>query len=72
MHVENPIYKNPLFDKHFAASVEAGLTPNPDFNDWSRCCHSCHTLSFVFASLQSVARLHSFCYCALTTALCLV
>jgi hypothetical protein len=36
MHVENPIYRNPLFDKHFAASKEAGLQPNPDFNDWSR------------------------------------
>ena len=36
MHVENPIYKNPLFEKHFQASAEAGYKANPDFNDWSR------------------------------------
>eukprot|EP00892_Ulva_mutabilis_P011334 jgi/Ulvmu1/8573/UM045_0015.1 len=35
MHVEFPIYQNQLFDKHFAAAKEAGLTPNSDFNDWS-------------------------------------
>ena len=36
MHVENPIYQNPLFERHFQASAELGYKPNPDFNDWSR------------------------------------
>jgi hypothetical protein len=35
MHVEKPIYQNKLFDAHFKASLEAGMQPNPDFNDWS-------------------------------------
>lgn len=36
MHVENPIYQNELFPRHFAAAKAVGLAPNPDFNDWSR------------------------------------
>jgi hypothetical protein len=37
MHVENPIYQNPIYEQHFfAASKEAGAPYNPDFNDWSR------------------------------------
>jgi hypothetical protein len=35
MHVEWPIYQNPLFDAFFKASKEIGLKPNSDFNDWS-------------------------------------
>ena len=34
--VENPRYRNVLHDHFFAAVQEAGLKPNPDFNDWSR------------------------------------
>ena len=35
MHVEKPIYQNKLYDTHFKASLEAGMQPNSDFNDWS-------------------------------------
>ena len=34
MKVESPRYQNKLFDEFFAAAKAAGLSPNPDFNDW--------------------------------------
>lgn len=34
--VEHPRYTNPkLHAAYFAAAQQAGLAPNPDFNDWS-------------------------------------
>ena len=35
MHIEKPIYHNQLFDAFFKASLEKGIQPNADFNDWS-------------------------------------
>ena len=35
-HVENPRYRNELHQKFFDAANEAGISANPDFNDWRR------------------------------------
>uniref|UniRef100_A0A7S0S699 Glucose-methanol-choline oxidoreductase N-terminal domain-containing protein n=1 Tax=Chlamydomonas leiostraca TaxID=1034604 RepID=A0A7S0S699_9CHLO len=36
MNVERPRYDNPLHEEFFRACKAAGLSANPDFNDWSR------------------------------------
>ena len=33
--VENPRYRNVLHDHFFEAAQQAGMKPNPDFNDWN-------------------------------------
>ncbi len=36
MQTERPRYQNPLIDEFFKSCAAAGLSPNPDFNNWSR------------------------------------
>lgn len=36
MRVENPRFETPLHEDFFDAARAIGLSPNPDFNDWSR------------------------------------
>lgn len=54
--VENPRYRNVLHDHFFKAAQEAGLKPNPDFNDW-RSSQVCYAVSAVGLLCQLVVSL---------------